>query len=108
MLGPLPLLLMKTPLFLLLFCAGSLAGAAAEPHPLNARIERLDPAFNRLVAPEAKIEKLAEGFRWAEGPVWYDGGIVFSDVLANTAYRWEPGMTEAKVFIQPSGLLSQT
>ena len=76
------------------------------PHPFVGKIERLDPAFDKLIAPNAQIEKLAEGFRWSEGPTWYDGGVVFSDVLANTAYRWKAGMKNAEVFLKPSGLLS--
>src|SRR5436190_927438 len=76
------------------------------PHPFKGKIERLDPALDKLIASDAKIEVLAEGFRWSEGPTWYDGGLVFSDVLANTAYRWKPGMTKAEVFLKPSGLLS--
>jgi gluconolactonase len=77
-----------------------------KPHPFQWEIERLDPAFDRLVAPGAQIEKLAEGFRWAEGPVWHDGGVVFSDVLANTAYRWRPGRAQAEVYLKPSGQLT--
>jgi len=72
------------------------------------RIERFDPAFDQLVATNAKIEKLAEGFTWAEGPVWFDGAVIFSDVPANTAYRWKEGMTKAEVFLKPSGLLTPT
>ena len=83
------------------------------PHPFVGVIERLDPAFDKLVAPGATIEKLAEGFRWSEGPTWYDGGVVFSDVLANTAYRWKPGasvgkVTGADIFLRPSGLWKAT
>lgn len=70
------------------------------------RIERYDPAFERLVGPEAKIEKLAEGFTWSEGPVWLEGELIFSDVPENIAYRWKPGMTAAEIFLQPSGLLT--
>lgn len=77
-----------------------------KPHPFKWEIERMDPAFDRLIAPGAQIEKLAEGFRWAEGPVWHEGGVVFSDVLANTAYRWKAGMTQAEVFLKPSGQLT--
>ncbi len=83
----------------------ALFAADDKPHPFVWKIERLDPAFDQLVAPGAKIEKLAEGFRWSEGPVWFDGGVVFSDVLANTAYRWKEGMTRAEVFLRPSGLM---
>ena len=84
-----------------------LASAADDkPHPLHARIVRLDPAFDALVAPDARIEQLADGFRWSEGPTWFEGGVVFSDVLANTAYRWREGMKQAEVFLRPSGLVA--
>src|SRR5437660_365253 len=43
-------------------------------------IERLDPALDALLAPDAKLEILAEGIDWCEGPVWFNGGIHFSDV----------------------------
>ena len=33
-------------------------------------IERFDPRFDALVPPEARIELLASGFQWSEGPVW--------------------------------------
>jgi gluconolactonase len=92
----LPLLLLPIALF----------AADDGPHPFVGKIERLDPAFDKLVAPNAQIEKLAEGFRWSEGPTWYDGAVVFSDVLANIAYRWKPGMTKAEEFLKPSGLLT--
>ena len=92
---------------LLLLLAPLLAGAAEpKPHVFHGRIERRDPAFDRLVAPDASFEKLAEGFTWAEGPVWLDGGLIFSDVPQNIAYRWQPGLTRAEVFLKPSGLLT--
>lgn len=82
---------------------------SAEKSPaFNGRIERLDPAFDQLVAADAKLEKLAEGFTWSEGPVWYKGELIFSDVPENVAYRWKPGMTKADVFLKPSGLLTPT
>ena len=92
--------------FLLLFSL-SLLTEASEVSPASVGvIECLDPALDRLVAPEAQIEKVAEGFRWAEGPVWIDGSVIFSDVLANLAYRWKPGIAMPEVFLNPSGLLS--
>lgn len=92
----------------LLVLAPFLAYAASgKPPSFVGSIERIDPAFDRLVAPGANIEKLADGFLWAEGPVWIDGAVVFSDVLANTAYRWKPEMTMPEVFLKPSGLLAR-
>ena len=92
-------------LFLLLIT--SLAAAAAPPVvEFEGSIERLDPALDALIAPGAKIEELASGFKWSEGPVWRDGGIVFSDVPQNTVFGWNEGDTSAKVVLKPSGSLS--
>ena len=82
------------------------AMSAEKPHAFQGRVERFDPAFDRLVAPEATLEKLAEGFTWSEGPVWLNGELIFSDVPENIAYRWKPGLTKAEVFLKPSGLLA--
>jgi gluconolactonase len=89
---------------LALFIALSTVAPAATPvPPFSGSIERLDPALDKLIAPDAKIEALASGFNWSEGPVWYNGGIVFSDVPENTAYSWKEGQKEASVFLKPSG-----
>jgi gluconolactonase len=53
-----------------------------------ARITRLDPALDAIVAPGTPIEKLADGFLFTEGPVWTGDGLLFSDPNANTIYRW--------------------
>ncbi len=52
-------------------------------------IERLDPAFDALLARDARLEKLADGFQFAEGPVWSpDGALLFSDPNTNVVYRY--------------------
>lgn len=68
------------------------------------RIERLDPRLDRLIAPDAQIEIVADGFDWSEGPVWVkEGGyLLFSDVPRNLVYRWKPG-EDARVYLKPSG-----
>jgi gluconolactonase len=57
-------------------------------------IERDDPALDSIIAPGRKIEKLADGFTFTEGPVWVkdeNGGyLLFSDPNENTIYRWVP------------------
>jgi gluconolactonase len=70
-------------------------------------IERLDPALDRLLAPDAKIEILAEGYEWAEGPIWVKNGafLLFSDVLKNTVHRWKQG-EGARPYLTPSGYTS--
>ena len=53
------------------------------------RIVRLDATLDAVVPPGARIEKLAEGFQFTEGPVWVaDGYLLFSDPNNNTIYRW--------------------
>ena len=54
-----------------------------------ARVVRKDPALDAIVPADARIEKLADGFLFTEGPVWIpDGYLLFSDPNANTIYRW--------------------
>ncbi len=87
----------------LLFLAATRA-LALDPAPeFKGSIERLDPALDLLIAPGSKIEVLASGFTWSEGPVWFEGGLVFSDVPKNIAYRWKEGDKAASVFLKPSG-----
>jgi gluconolactonase len=68
------------------------------------QIARLDPALDNLIAKNAKIEVIGDGFLWSEGPVWIKNGgyLLFSDVPANTIYKWKEGekITE---FLKPSG-----
>src|SRR5829696_5785775 len=73
------------------------------------KLEKLDPQFDTLIAPDAKIEKLAEGYDWSEGPVWVrDGGyLLFSDVPMNTVFKWKEG-EGAKPFLKPSGYTGST
>jgi gluconolactonase len=67
------------------------------------------PFCNRSVAgPEgAEVERIAEGFQFVEGPVWYDGGLLFSDIPANRVYRWTEG-GGVEVFREPSGIATDS
>lgn len=68
------------------------------------RLTRYDAALDTLIASDARIEKLADGFTWAEGPVWIeDGGyLLFTDVPENKMYRWSAA-GGLSVFLSPSG-----
>ncbi|HSB17711.1 MAG TPA: SMP-30/gluconolactonase/LRE family protein [Bryobacteraceae bacterium] len=81
---------------------------AITPREVNVEVVRLDPAMDTIVGPNPKIFKLAEGFRFTEGPVWIsDGGyLLFSDPNSNTIYKYTPGSDnsgELSVFHHPSG-----
>jgi gluconolactonase len=73
------------------------------PHEVNVDVDRVDPAVDAIVPPNPKLWKLAEGFRFTEGPVWVPEGryLLFSDPNSNIIYRWKDG--ELSVFRAPSG-----
>ncbi len=49
-------------------------------------------------------EVIAEGFQFTEGPYWHsDGFLIFSDIPANTIYRWDPATGETQAYIDSSG-----
>lgn len=78
--------------------------SAQAPYPVVGSIERLDPALDALLPADAKMEKLAEGFTWAEGPVWNapKAQLLFSDVPENRIYQWKES-EGVSVFLEPSG-----
>ena len=62
-------------------------------------IRRLDLALDRLVSPAARIEKIASGFLFTEGPVWSRAGrcLYFSDIPGNALLKWTPaGVTTVR------------
>jgi gluconolactonase len=61
------------------------------PQEVNVEVERLDPEIDRVLAPNTKLYKLAEGFTFTEGPVWSkDGYLLFSDPNENKIYKYLP------------------
>src|SRR5262245_61683546 len=54
-------------------------------------IVALDPAFEKYWLKLSCVERIATGFRWAEGPVWFGDGryLLWSDVPGNGIYKWE-------------------
>ena len=53
-----------------------------------------DPRFRLLLQPNAFFEKLADGCRWAEGPVWLPAArfLAWSDIPNDRMMRWVPGI----------------
>ncbi|MGO4222853.1 SMP-30/gluconolactonase/LRE family protein [Lysobacter sp. TAF61] len=93
------------------FAAALLATACTTAPPPTAatyatvgRIVVYDEALLKIVAPDARIERIAHGFTWAEGPLWIRDGqyLLFNDVPGNTMYRWST-RDGASVFLKPSG-----
>ena len=51
-----------------------------------------DRRFRSLIQPSARLERLATGFRWSEGPVWFPAfeTLLFSDIPNHRMMRWTP------------------
>ncbi len=71
--------------------------------PIGKVVQHEEP-FSQLIAADTSIELLAEGFEWAEGPVWLKSHqcLLFSDVPTNTIYKYTDNQ-EVEVFLNPSG-----
>jgi gluconolactonase len=88
--------------FLLLACA-----ALAQPprtYPQIGKIIREDPRLDALLPADARIEVLASGFEWTEGPVWdrQAGRLLFSDIPRNSIFQWTE-KEGVSLFLKPSG-----
>jgi gluconolactonase len=71
----------------------------------EAGVTRLDAELDRVIAPDARVEVLGRGYKWAEGPVWVERGqyLLFGDPGNNVVYRWTAKGGIAP-FLRPSGL----
>ncbi len=74
------------------------------PYETLGSVEGYAPEFDELIAEDAKLEILAQGFRWSEGPAWnsVQDRLIFTDVPKNTAYAWTES-DGVSIFLQPSG-----
>lgn len=102
-------------IFICLLCAcGNESNSSNEEKEIETEnmignVERLNPALDQIVSADLKIEQLASGFSWAEGPVWLaeKNCLLFSDVPQNKIYKWtaEEG---ASLYLEPSGFTGDT
>lgn len=89
---------------LLFLLFGLIASSSIAQDKSKAFVERLDPLFDELVAEDAEIEWLGEGFQWTEGPVWVKGKeyLLFSDIPNNRINKWKSG-EGVTTFLERSG-----
>jgi len=80
------------------------ARAENNPPQTVGSVERLDPALDRLVPQDAKMEIIGEGFKWCEGPVWIRDSefLLFSDIPNNAIMRWNQ-KTGCTLYLKPAG-----
>ena len=76
------------------------AAQRTEQLPLDStavKLDRLDPAIDQIVPKDAKLERVATGFKWVEGPVWIEGSLYFAEIPSNSIRRWTPGFGVSKI-----------
>ncbi len=79
---------------------------AITPSEVNVEVIRKDSAIDAIVGPNLKIFKIAEGFKFTEGPIWVKDHLLFSDPNSNIIYKYIPNGNETgrlEVFRTPSG-----
>jgi gluconolactonase len=67
-------------------------------------IVRLQDGLDALLDRDARIEVLASGFKWSEGPVWVQDKayLLFSDIPRNSIMKWSES-EDVSLFLKPSG-----
>ena len=67
-------------------------------------VQVIDQSFARCKLNYAVVERIAHGFRWAEGPVWFGDGrfLLWSDIPNNRIMKWEEETGAVSVFRRPS------
>src|SRR3954449_5814035 len=68
-------------------------------------IERADHGIDEIVPLDARLERVATGFDFTEGPVWSvaEGALLFSSPNTNAIYRWSPRTGSVTTFRAKSG-----
>ncbi len=82
------------------------APRAVVPHEVNIEVERFDSRLDAIVPANPKLFKLAEGFKFTEGPIWVRDGnyLLFSDPNSNLIWRYQPeGEGTLNVFREHAG-----
>jgi gluconolactonase len=82
--------------------AASGPGAAGVLDSAPVKIDRLDPSIDRIIPKGAMLERIADGFKWVEGPIWVSNSLYFAEIPSNSIRKWTPG-AGVSIFLQPSG-----
>lgn len=81
-----------------------LISCSQQEYPTTGAVLRLSPQLDRILAPEALPEILAEGFEWSEGPLWLadQEKVIFSDIPNNSIFEWSEKQG-LNLYLKPSG-----
>lgn len=66
--------------------------------------EKIHPDLKEIIGSDAKIEIIAEGFDWSEGPLWIEESkmLLFSDIPENSIFKWTAEKGK-ELYLKPSG-----
>ena len=80
-----------------------------ESLPVIGSIVRIDPRVDGIIPHGAKLEILANGHEWTEGPLWVPAlqAVLYSDIPKNAIYRWSEN-TGASLWLKPAGYTGET
>jgi gluconolactonase len=92
---------MACSLFLFALC---FTGLAQESKPPTGTIEFISDGLLNIIRKDARVEVLADGFQFTEGPLWIDREkmLLLSDVPGNTIYKWTAANGK-EVYVKPAG-----
>jgi gluconolactonase len=77
---------------------------AAVAEDAELRVERLDARLDAVLPDDARLERVAGGFEFTEGPLWsHEGALLFSSPDTNAIYRWDATTGRVTVFRSKSG-----
>ncbi len=81
----------------------SIAWQPSQRYP-DPAVQVLDQSFAKYKLNLATLERIAHGFRWAEGPVWFGDGryLLWSDIPNNRILKWEEETGAVSIFRKPS------
>lgn len=97
-----------SPLILILIMAACTNNENKEPKTEARKtfgsIERIDPELDQLLSSDTRVEIIAEGHDWTEGPLWVESEnmLLFSDIPPNKIFKWTEAEGES-LYLTPSG-----
>jgi gluconolactonase len=91
--------------FAILLAAAWVPGVALADKPFDKPVQRVEPAFDALVSPDAKMELIKDGYGFTEGVVWSEKGryLLVTDMPANIIYKLSTDGKQQSVYLDHSG-----
>ena len=85
------------------------AASAERSYRTTGEVERLSPDLDAVIKTDARIEIIAEGFEWSEGPLWLPEQqlLIFSDIPVNSIFQWSE-KDSIQLYLKPSGYTGDT